>query len=159
VGYDYTQISGYLISTIVDDRSHRFGGISDGIVVLHDAGTLIGTAWTRLADRFPAIKLDAFVVMPNHFHGIIFIGTDPNHASPSLSRVMHVFKSESAVEYGRGIRAGVFPDVRRALWQRSFHDRIITSSRILKAARDYVKNNPYKWQEEIDRHFASAGSN
>ncbi len=111
---------------------------------------MVEAEWEHLADRFRGVTLDAFGVMPNHFHGIIFIGTDPEFVPPSLSRVMQVFKSKSAVEYGRGIRAGAFPGVRRGLWQRSFHDRIILSSKVLDAARDYVTDNPRKWQEAMD---------
>jgi len=111
----------------------------------------VEATWLRLPDQFSSIELDTFVVMPNHFHAIILLGIDPAFEPPSLSRVIHVFKSQTAVEYGRGIRAGTFPAVRRALWHRSFFDRIIWDERILGLARDYVADNPRKWQEAQDR--------
>jgi REP element-mobilizing transposase RayT len=147
-GRNYAQASGYLVTAMVDDRTHRFGEVIDGVMVQNAAGRLIQSTWLDLAERFPAIALDAFVVMPNHVHGIVFIGTDPDLDPPSLSRVMQVFKSMSAVEYGRGIQSGTFPPVDRALWQRSFHDRSIVSTKVLEAARQYVAANPTRWWAE-----------
>jgi REP element-mobilizing transposase RayT len=149
VGYDYTQAATYLVSISVDGMEHRFGAIADGTMRLNDAGILVEQAWRRLPHRFASIALDAFMVMPNHVHGIIFIGTDPERAPPPLSRVMQVFKSETAVEYGRGIRAGAFPPVRRALWHRSFHDRIMQTDHVLDMAREYGADNPRKWQRRL----------
>ncbi|MEJ7902143.1 MAG: transposase [Thermomicrobiales bacterium] len=121
--------------------------MSDGQMQLNQAGEMVNAAWRRLPDRFQSIELDAFVVMPNHFHGILFLGVDPEIDPPSLSRVIQVFKSQTAVEYGRGIREGALPPVRRALWHRSFHDRIIRDERILGLAREYVADNPLNWHE------------
>ena len=156
-GYDYAQAATYLVSISVDGMEERLGAIDDGTMRLNDAGILVEQAWLRLPHRFASMELDAFVVMPNHFHGIIFIGTTPEHVPPSLSRVIQVFKSETAVEYGRGIRAGAFPPVRRALWHRSFHDRIIQTDHVLDMAREYVADNPRKWQEAVDRRRSHTG--
>ncbi len=130
---------------------HRFGEILVGAVQLNPAGEMVKAAWFRLPDRFSSIELDAYVVMPNHFHGIVFLGTDPESKPPSLSRVIQVFKSETAVEYGRQVRAGVFPPIQRGLWHRSFHDRILWDERILNLAREYIHDNPRKWQEAHTR--------
>jgi len=146
-GYDYTQPTGYLVTISVDQMENRFGEVLDDVMQLDQAGEMVKAAWNRLPDRFSSIELDAYVVMPNHFHGIVFLGTNPESGPPSLSRVIQVFKSETAVEYGRQIRAGVFPPVQRGLWHRSFHDRILWDERILSLAREYVANNPRKWHE------------
>ncbi len=152
-GYDYGQSATYLVTISVDGMEERLGTVKDDIMTPNRAGALVEQAWLRLPHRFPAIGLDVCVVMPNHFHGIIFIGTEPQSPPPTLSRVIQVFKSETAVEYGRGIRAGEFPSVRRALWHRSFHDRIIQSEKVLSAARDYVADNPRKWQTANSRRM------
>ncbi len=150
-GYDYAQSSTYLVTISVDQMEHRFGAVVEGVMHTNSAGKLVEAAWLRLPERFSSIELDAFVVMPNHLHAIIFLGTDPESETPSLSRIVQVFKSETAVEYGRRIREGLFPPVRRALWHRSFHDRIIWNDRILSLAREYVADNPRKWQEAHTR--------
>lgn len=150
-GYDYGQAASYLVTVAVDDREWRFGEVEHGTMHPNDAGQLVEAAWLRLSERFASIELDQYVVMPNHFHGIILLGTDPEHTPPTLIRVMQVFKSESAVAYGRGIRSGLFPNIRRALWQRSFHDNVLQGVRTLEMARTYIEDNPQAWQAEMDR--------
>ncbi len=113
----------------------------------NSAGMIVESAWNRVPERFASVELDAFVVMPNHFHGIVFLGTDPALEPPSLSAIIQAFKSETTIEYGRGVKAGMYPLYRRALWRRSFHDRIIWDERILNLAREYIQDNPRKWQE------------
>jgi len=48
------------------------------------ARTLVEQAWLRVPERFAGVELDAFIVIPDHFHGIIFLGTDPKATPPSL---------------------------------------------------------------------------
>jgi putative transposase len=149
-GHDYGQAAAYLVTTNVDLRERRFGEIVDGEMVLNSAGKLVEAIWQRIPDRFTGVELDAFVVMPDQFHGIVFVGTDPEIAPPGLSKVIQAFKSEAAVLYGRGIREGSFPPVRRALWQRSFHDDVLPGPRALELAREYIADNPRKWRERHD---------
>ncbi len=146
-GYDYALAGAYLVTVTVDDRTNRFGHIEDSRTCLNEAGTLVEAVWNRVPERFGSVELDAFVVMPNHFHGILFLGVDPDAEPPSLIAIMQAFKSETTIEYGRGVKVGKFPRYHRALWHRSFHDRIIRDERILALARDYVADNPRKWQE------------
>lgn len=154
-GYDYAQASAYLVTISVDQMEHRFGEVVSGAMRTNQTGELVEATWLHMPERFPSIELNAFVVMPNHFHGIVFVGTDPESNPPTLSRIIQVFKSEAAVEYGRGIREGRFPPVRRALWHRSFHDRILWDGRILGLAREYVADNPRKWQETQNTRHGS----
>ena len=149
-GYDYGQAAGYMVTIDVDYREWRLGTIDQGVVHLNVAGHMVESEWCGLSDRFPNIELDAFVVMPDHFHGILFLGTDPDIPPPTLSRVVQAFKSITAVTYGRGVREGAFPPLRRALWQRSFHDRVLFDGRDLEVARGYIADNPGMWQEDVD---------
>jgi REP element-mobilizing transposase RayT len=108
-GYDYAQAGAYLVTVSVDDRSHRFGHISDHEMHPNGAGQLVEEAWLRIPDRFASVELDAYIVMPDHFHGIIFLGTDPEITPPGLSTVLQAFKSVTTIEYGRGVKAGLYP--------------------------------------------------
>lgn len=72
-GYDYAEAGAYFVTIAAQDRLCLFGEVVDGAVVLTEAGTMVRTAWENLSARFPEIALDAFVVMPNHLHGIIVI--------------------------------------------------------------------------------------
>jgi len=71
-GYDYSQAGLYFITICTQHRLHQFGEIEDDEMVLNDAGKMIETQWLALSKRFK-IQLHEYVIMPNHFHGIIEI--------------------------------------------------------------------------------------
>lgn len=71
--FDYSSTGGYFITTCVQNRECLFGNITDGVMVLNDAGKLVESVWNGLTERFPSIELDAFIVMPNHVHFIVNI--------------------------------------------------------------------------------------
>jgi REP element-mobilizing transposase RayT len=122
----------------------RFGVIEDGQVSLNDAGLMVASIWESNATRYSGIALDAFVVMPNHLHAILFLRTDPGavDAGASLSKIVQTFKSLTTVAYTRGVQAGSYPAFDRVLWQRGFHDRILHNHDALEAARLYIEGNP-----------------
>ena len=84
-GYDYSQAGLYFITICVQNRECLFGKIGVGVslvdnqnhnapeMILNDAGKMIETEWLNLKNRFPNIELHEYVVMPNHFHGILEI--------------------------------------------------------------------------------------
>lgn len=72
-GYDYSQEGVYFITICVLDRACLFGEITDGEMVLNDSGKMVDIEWLALKKRFPNIELHEYVVMPNHFHGILEI--------------------------------------------------------------------------------------
>ncbi|MDX2231858.1 MAG: transposase [Leptolyngbyaceae cyanobacterium bins.349] len=70
-GYDYASPSAYFITICTQNRACLFGEIDNGVMQLNDAGQMVQRVWVDLPQRFPAIELNAFVIMPNHIHGII----------------------------------------------------------------------------------------
>mgnify|MGYP005831487957 CR=1 FL=1 len=76
-GYDYTQAWAYFVTIGTQNRECLFGEIVNGQMVLNDAGRMIQTACDAIPEHHQGIKTDAFVIMPNHIHGIIVI-TDVN---------------------------------------------------------------------------------
>src|SRR6185312_7959509 len=76
-GYDYASPGAYFVTIVTQDRACLFGEISRGRMHLNAAGMAAQTVWAAIPVHFPRVRLDAFVVMPNHVHGIILIaGTD-----------------------------------------------------------------------------------
>jgi len=74
-GYDYAQAGLYFVTICTQDRLCLFGEIKNGEMILNDAGIMIGRQCQELIYRFDNIKSDEFIVMPNHFHGIVkFVG-------------------------------------------------------------------------------------
>jgi putative transposase len=98
---------------------------------LNRLGTLAEACWTAIPSHFPAVALDAFVVMPNHIHGIVWL-TRAGHAPP-LPLVIGSFKAAAS----RLAAAQI--------WQRGFYDRVIRDEQELCALRQYIADNPLKW--------------
>src|SRR6185312_4932475 len=73
-GYDYASPGAYFVTIDTQDRACLFGEISRGRMHLNAAGMAAQTMWAAIPVHFPRVRLDAFVVMPNHVHGIILIG-------------------------------------------------------------------------------------
>ncbi|MYE88749.1 transposase [Candidatus Poribacteria bacterium] len=72
-GYDYTQVGAYFITIVTHGRLCLFGEIVGKEMQLNGAGEMVCRFWEALSQRFPAIEMDMFVVMPNHLHGIVVI--------------------------------------------------------------------------------------
>ena len=72
-GYDYTQAGLYFITICCQYREHLFGEITDGEMILNDAGKMVDIQWLELPNRFKNIELHEYIVMPNHFHAILEI--------------------------------------------------------------------------------------
>lgn len=72
-GYDYSQEGAYYITICVEQRLCLFGSIDNSEMILNDAGRMVEKEWLNLKERFPYIELHEYVVMPDHFHGILEI--------------------------------------------------------------------------------------
>jgi REP element-mobilizing transposase RayT len=70
-GYDYAQAGLYFITICVQNRAFLFGDIHNGEMILNDAGRMVGKWYDELENKFPDIRCQEMVVMPNHFHCII----------------------------------------------------------------------------------------
>lgn len=75
-GYDYRLPGAYFITLVSWQRECLFGVVEKGSMQLNSIGKVIQKEWQNLAVHFPQIRIDAYVVMPNHFHGIIVIEAD-----------------------------------------------------------------------------------
>ena len=75
-GYDYTQPGAYFVTICVRDRECALGEVVGGEMVLSDAGYIVRACWGDLPNHYPHVQLDAFVIMPNHMHGVIVLLDD-----------------------------------------------------------------------------------
>ena len=169
-GYDYARGGAYFVTIVVQGRLCMFGCVVDGEMVLNDAGRMVWRVWEGLADRFPLIDLDEFVVMPNHVHGVIFIreslavtdamGGGCARGGPTLGEVVGAFKSVTTVECGGGVRRMGWRQYDRRLRQRNYFERVVRDERELGLIREYIVKNPVNWEsdsENTDGNSASAG--
>jgi REP element-mobilizing transposase RayT len=72
-GYDYGRPGAYFVTICVQGREFLFGRVVDGQMRLNAAGDMVWRWWHALPEKYPTVRTDAAVVMPNHFHGIIVI--------------------------------------------------------------------------------------
>lgn len=150
-GWDYSGTARYLITLATAGRIPRFGSILVGKVQLSREGRIVEEEWQRASTLRPGVHLDEFVVMPDHFHAIVFLpgggggpqstGTvSPVTRTPrSLGSLVAQFKATSTA---RIHREGGEPG---KVWQRNYHDRIIRSVAALRRIRQYIWENPTSW--------------
>ena len=177
-GYDYSQDGAYFVTVCVQGRLFLFGKIVDGNMRLNPSGQMIGKWWGELERKFPSVKIDEFfVVMPNHFHGIVWVpeeepcsrpnpvtipGNSPlpgaqgghtgpplRHAGPPLQRIVQWFKTMTTNNYIHGVKEHGWQPFKGILWQRSFYDHVIRDEASLNRIREYISTNPLRW--DLDR--------
>ncbi len=164
-GYDYAWPGAYFVTICTQDRQCLFGEVHDGVMRPNDAGHMVERWWHELSNKFAEARLDAFVVMPNHVHGILIVGADrrvrpedigqthrsaPTRDTPTLGDVMRWFKTMTTNEYLRNIKARGWPGVRRTVWQRNYYEHVVRGETDLDRVRRYIQTNPRTWAEDTE---------
>jgi REP element-mobilizing transposase RayT len=155
--YDYSTPGYYFVTICVKNRLPLLGRIADGVMRPSRAGAMVDQVWGDLPDHYPGVEVDAWIVMPNHVHGIVVIHepTDtPDSTRLSLLDVMQRFKSLTTARYIAGVKEQGWPPFPRQLWQTSYFERVIRGDRELDEARRYIADNVAKWaldRENPDR--------
>ena len=162
-GYDYSQAGLYFITICTQNQSCLFGEIKNGEMVLNDAGKMVEHQWQELICRFDNIKLHEFIVLPNHFHGIVelvgvpLVGTQnvgqpqmgqPQGIAPTVGNVVGAFKSLSTNEYIRNVKQNNWRTFDNKLWQRNYYEHIIRDEKSYYQILEYIQNNALKWQDD-----------
>ena len=88
---------------------------------------------------------DAFVVMPNHIHGILVLPSLSDEIAPVLGQILRVLKSRTTLAVNRLLdREG------QPLWQRNYFEHIIRNEEVLEKVRRYILLNPERWDRDAD---------
>ncbi len=153
--YDYSRAGVYFVTICTDERKHLLGCIELETLSLSPVGQIVRKQWLQLPQRFSALQLDEFVIMPNHFHGIVAIleAVDlrtPARCSPSLSQIIGAFKSLVVREVWKDATIGW--DRSAQIWQRSFYDHVVRDEKELLRIREYVVGNVTQWA--LDRYHS-----
>jgi len=160
----------YFVTICAYEKQCIFGEIVDGIMVKNPMGNAVEEEWLRTKELRLYVELDAAVVMPNHFHGIVMLidaneGTarpadtgTARHAptgrafaqsvSHSLASVVGSFKSavSKRINELRGTPGTV-------VWQRNYYEHIIRNEHDIQQVREYIVNNPAKWALDRENPF------
>lgn len=175
-GYDYRQDGAYFVTVCVAGMVCVLGEAVGDSVRLNAWGQVVEECWQWLAQQYPYVELDEWVVMPNHFHGILVIvggndfGRGGSRAAPTDNTVTNnapeVVPLTSIVPIKRkplGQLIGAFKTVStkrinemrgtpgQALWQRNYWEHIIRSEIAMNHIRGYIQTNPARWSE--DRYY------
>ena len=129
-------------------------------MIPNDYGQVAEKQWHWLAEQYSYVVLHAFVVMPNHVHGIIEInrnmepcvGTARVGTGRDLS-LQDVPKIKSLSELMGAYKTTVSKQIHllgndKFAWQRSFHDHIIRDYESYHKIFDYIANNPIRWEQD-----------
>jgi REP element-mobilizing transposase RayT len=138
----------------------------DGEMESNEIGQIAERFWQRIPERYKNIILDAFVVMPNHIHGIIGIKYDMEsefvgaihelslqHENPEeyrkSRRQMYLSKIIGWYKMNVAKKSNVILDnTGNKFWQQNYYEHIIRNEKSLNRIRDYILNNPVSWEED-----------
>jgi putative transposase len=162
--HDYRSPGAYFITICTHQGKPLFGEVVDGDVVLNEYGQIAHEEWLASEDIRREIELDAFVIMPNHVHGIVWIrdtGDDPavgTHNVGAHSRAPLHRPPRSLGSFIAGYKSAVTTRINRMrgvrgtpgapVWQRNYYERIIRDDAALGRIREYVQHNPARWAED-----------
>jgi putative transposase len=131
---------------------------------LSEIGQIASRMWYEIPVHFPFIGLDAFVVMPNHIHGIVVINRSVKpwigslHATilpppqPQINKIMSSIspKSGSLSVVVRSYKSAITKHSHKLdssfSWQPNFHDNIICTKGQLSRIRKYISENPQRYR-------------
>ncbi len=166
-GYDYSQAGYYFVTLCTKSREEWFGKIETGTMHLNEFGKIAGDFWFEIPSHFKEVSIDQFSVMPNHLHGILIIEEEmvgnaymrsyqgnafmqslQDRTKMLLPKIVQQYKASATRKINflqNGFHFG---------WQKSYYDHVIRSEKSLEKIREYIQNNPLKW--DLDRENPSS---
>lgn len=142
------------------NRECLFGEIKNEKMELNTVGQIVKKWWLELSTKFPNIRIDEYVIMPNHLHGIVEtnVGADlrvcPDEGERTRftgqthrfapHQIIQWFKTMTTNEYIRGVKDGQLPPFHGKFWQRNYYEHVIRNEEELNKIREYIRDNPFK---------------
>ena len=174
-GYDYASAGGYFITIVAWRRECLFGDVINGKMRLNKIGKIVQWEWLELSKRLSYVTLGAHMVMPNHFHGILFIHENVGATRQGLSKSRSNVEPEHLITTdgidGSPLPRGPQPASLGAIlaqfksrvtkriwkipefketpiWQRNYYEHIIRNDHDLQNKTDYINANPLLWDQD-----------
>jgi len=165
--WNYSNAGCYFITICTKNREHFFGEVVDGKMRLTTMGAIVQGFWYDIPYHFSDIRLGAFVVMPNHIHGILIldksVSVETLHCNVSTDTEKNKFYSQISPKPGsvstiiRSYKSICTKHIRKTFpmgnfaWQPRFWDHIIRDHKAYQRIEEYIYANPVKWK--IDRFY------
>jgi REP element-mobilizing transposase RayT len=118
---------------------------------LNNAGRFAEMALLELHSDATGIAIDTQIVMPDHVHAVIVLGTNPSmETTDSIPDVVRRFKMRVLKSWPNGVRQKGWRPYDTHLWQPSYHDTLMRSDHHLDITREYILGNPGRWIERLE---------
>lgn len=134
--YNYALEGYYFITICTKEKHHFFGEIIEEKMQYNRIGRIANNSIERIEEIYKTLKLDKYVIMPNHIHMILIIDKE---TSISIPRVIKQYKEYITKQIGESI------------WQKSYYDHIIRNEKDYSRIWQYVDNNILKWS--LDKYY------
>jgi REP element-mobilizing transposase RayT len=157
--YNYSQNGYYFVTICTKNREEWFGQIDGEKMILNKCGEIAKNFWVQIPKHSRNVSLDEFIVMPNHIHGILIIVGNAymrslqNRTNMLLSKIIQLYKASVTREINSLQNDFCFK------WHKSFYDHIIRNEKTLNNIREYIVNNPLKWEFDIENKINPKESN
>jgi REP element-mobilizing transposase RayT len=168
-GYDYSQAGYYFLTICARNRECIFAGSNLGVKAglapalisipnsfpifhLTKAGNIIEKNWRDIEIKYNHVTIDNFVIMPNHFHGILIMDRKnraPSRDASTLGQIIGSFKSKCVIDYMKYCLEKNDEEIWK-IWQRNYYEHIICDEKELNQIRQCILENPAKWLEDED---------
>jgi putative transposase len=164
--YDYSQTGAYFITLVTYQRDCLFGNIVQGKMQLSAMGQVAEEHWRLIPEHFPQLELGAYVIMPNHVHGIIIINGCSNASAfertgTTVSCPDVSCPDRAREKFGKPVK-GSIPTIIRSykasvtrriqqesnasgIWQRNYYEHIIRNDAEYNRIHVYIDSNPANW--------------
>ena len=139
--YDYNQNGAYFVTICTQNRKPILSTIvGDGSPVPKPAGSIAEKTIMQIAEKYPSVSVDKYVIMPDHIHILLRIDDGTGNPSPTLGNIIGWYKYQVTKEVNRqNYTAG------EKLFQRSYYDHVIRNQQDFNEIWEYIDHNPRKW--------------
>ena len=147
-GFDYSQNGAYFITICTHNRECILGnivgqGLAPAETNLSQYGKIAKDQLLNLENRYKTIKIDKYIIMPNHIHIIVIIdNTAGASPCPTISDIICSFKSLTTRVCNKSYNKP------QKIFQTSFHDHIIRNEKDYQKIWEYIDTNIVKWKED-----------
>lgn len=142
-GYDYSSVGAYHITVCTKDKKMLFWnnvgatcGRPNNQYQLSAYGEIVKKEIEKISTIYDAVRIDKYVVMPNHIHMLVSIVSDKfgrPQVAPTIPRVIQQFKGSVSKQIGF------------AIWQKGYNDHIIRGQQDYDETWQYIDENPLRW--------------